>query len=91
MIASYDIVRNDGDFFRLVATLVFFCLTKGSEVTLPFLQLFSSVHFSYLRSLHWNYCVLDEGHIIKNGKTKVSGFEMVDIEDSHSTMETFKI
>ena len=69
----------------------FFCLTKGSEVTLPFLQLFSSVHFSYLRSLHWNYCVLDEGHIIKNGKTKVSGFEMVDIEDSHSTMETFKI
>ena len=71
------------------STLVFFCLTKGSEVTLPFLQLFSSVHFSYLRSLHWNYCVLDEGHIIKNGKTKVSGFEMVDIKDGHSTMETW--
>ena len=32
--------------------------------------------------------MLDEGHIIKNGKTKVSGLEMVDIEDSHSTIET---
>ncbi|XP_068672856.1 TATA-binding protein-associated factor 172-like [Montipora foliosa] len=39
VVASYDIVRNDGDFFR---------------------------------SLHWNYCVLDEGHIIKNGKTKLA-------------------
>lgn len=35
--------------------------------------------------------MLDEGHIIKNGKTKVSGCEMVDIEDGHSTMETFKV
>lgn len=32
--------------------------------------------------------MLDEGHIIKNGKTKVSGLEMVDIEDGHSTLET---
>ena len=24
-----------------------------------------------LRSITWNYCVLDEGHIIKNTKTKV--------------------
>lgn len=39
VIASYDIVRNDIDFFKEV---------------------------------HWNYCVLDEGHIIKNGKTKLS-------------------
>uniref|UniRef100_A0A1W7R9G5 TATA-binding protein-associated factor 172 n=1 Tax=Hadrurus spadix TaxID=141984 RepID=A0A1W7R9G5_9SCOR len=39
IIASYDIVRNDIDFFG---------------------------------SLHWNYCVLDEGHIIKNGKTKLA-------------------
>lgn len=39
VVASYDIVRNDGDFFR---------------------------------SVHWNYCVLDEGHIIKNGKTKLA-------------------
>ncbi|WAQ95248.1 BTAF1-like protein [Mya arenaria] len=23
-------------------------------------------------SIHWNYCILDEGHIIKNGKTKIS-------------------
>ena len=39
VVASYDIVRNDIDFF--------------SSVT-------------------WNYCILDEGHIIKNGKTKLS-------------------
>ena len=39
VIASYDIVRNDLDFFA---------------------------------SLRWNYCVLDEGHVIKNGKTKSS-------------------
>ncbi|KAK3705187.1 hypothetical protein QZH41_013983, partial [Actinostola sp. cb2023] len=39
ILASYDIVRNDGDFFK---------------------------------SIKWNYCILDEGHIIKNGKTKLS-------------------
>lgn len=39
VVASYDIVRKDVDFFK---------------------------------SIHWNYCVLDEGHIIKNGKTKSS-------------------
>ncbi|XP_048575409.1 TATA-binding protein-associated factor 172 isoform X2 [Nematostella vectensis] len=39
IVASYDIVRNDGDFFK---------------------------------SIHWNYCILDEGHIIKNGKTKLA-------------------
>ncbi|TMW53120.1 hypothetical protein DOY81_001848, partial [Sarcophaga bullata] len=39
VVASYDTIRKDIDFFS---------------------------------SLHWNYCVLDEGHIIKNGKTKSS-------------------
>uniref|UniRef100_A0A0N8BMP5 TATA-binding protein-associated factor n=1 Tax=Daphnia magna TaxID=35525 RepID=A0A0N8BMP5_9CRUS len=39
IIASYDIVRNDLDFFS---------------------------------SIRWNFCVLDEGHVIKNGKTKLS-------------------
>jgi TATA-binding protein-associated factor len=39
VVASYDIVRKDIDFFS---------------------------------SIHWNYCVLDEGHVIKNGKTKSS-------------------
>ncbi|XP_054706279.1 TATA-binding protein-associated factor 172-like [Uloborus diversus] len=39
VIASYDIVRNDIDFFG---------------------------------TIHWNYCILDEGHIIKNGKTKLA-------------------
>lgn len=39
VVASYDIVRKDLEFFQ---------------------------------TIHWNYCVLDEGHIIKNGKTKCS-------------------
>ncbi|KAL3875984.1 hypothetical protein ACJMK2_033877, partial [Sinanodonta woodiana] len=39
IVASYDVVRNDIDFFG---------------------------------NISWNYCVLDEGHIIKNGKTKIS-------------------
>ncbi|XP_058823909.1 TATA-binding protein-associated factor 172 [Topomyia yanbarensis] len=26
----------------------------------------------FFGSVHWNYCVLDEGHIIKNGRTKSS-------------------
>lgn len=39
VVASYDIVRKDIDFFS---------------------------------TIQWNYCVLDEGHIIKNGKTKSS-------------------
>lgn len=38
IVASYDIVRKDIDFFS---------------------------------SIKWNYCILDEGHVIKNGKTKV--------------------
>lgn len=37
VVASYDIVRKDIEFFE---------------------------------ATQWNYCVLDEGHIIKNGKTK---------------------
>ncbi|XP_012284327.1 TATA-binding protein-associated factor 172 isoform X2 [Orussus abietinus] len=37
VVASYDIVRKDIEFFEAV---------------------------------QWNYCVLDEGHVIKNGKTK---------------------
>jgi TATA-binding protein-associated factor len=39
VVASYDIVRKDIEFFS---------------------------------TIQWNYCVLDEGHIIKNGKTKSS-------------------
>lgn len=39
VVASYDIVRNDIDFFG---------------------------------SIRWNYCILDEGHIIKNGRTKLA-------------------
>uniref|UniRef100_A0A182P5N4 TATA-binding protein-associated factor 172 n=1 Tax=Anopheles epiroticus TaxID=199890 RepID=A0A182P5N4_9DIPT len=39
VVASYDIVRKDIEFFG---------------------------------SVNWNYCILDEGHIIKNGRTKSS-------------------
>ncbi|XP_035893107.1 LOW QUALITY PROTEIN: TATA-binding protein-associated factor 172-like [Anopheles stephensi] len=39
IVASYDIVRKDIEFFG---------------------------------SVQWNYCILDEGHIIKNGRTKSS-------------------
>lgn len=39
IIASYDLVRNDIDFFS---------------------------------AIRWNYCILDEGHVIKNGKTKLA-------------------
>lgn len=39
VVASYDTIRKDIDFFS---------------------------------TINWNYCVLDEGHIIKNGKTKSS-------------------
>ncbi|XP_061914731.1 TATA-binding protein-associated factor 172 [Entelurus aequoreus] len=39
VVASYDVVRNDIDFFK---------------------------------NIRFNYCILDEGHIIKNGKTKLS-------------------
>jgi TATA-binding protein-associated factor len=39
VIASYDIVRNDIEFFS---------------------------------TINWNYCILDEGHVIKNGKTKLA-------------------
>lgn len=39
IVASYDVVRNDVEFFR---------------------------------DIKFNYCILDEGHVIKNGKTKLS-------------------
>jgi TATA-binding protein-associated factor len=39
IVASYEVVRNDVDFFK---------------------------------QYQWNYCVLDEGHMIRNTKTKVS-------------------
>lgn len=38
VVASYDLVRNDIDFFS---------------------------------AIRWNYVILDEGHVIKNNKTKV--------------------
>lgn len=28
----------------------------------------------FFSRIKWNYCILDEGHVIKNGKTKVNKF-----------------
>lgn len=30
------------------------------------------LHCNVCSKINWNYCILDEGHIIKNSKTKVS-------------------
>ena len=54
VVASYDIVRNDIEFFS---------------------------------SIKWNYCILDEGHIIKNGKTKMSK-AIKSLEASHRLILT---
>lgn len=34
-------------------------------------MLLKSVFF-FSRNIKFNYCILDEGHVIKNGKTKLS-------------------
>ena len=43
---------------------------SGSKFSTIF-QLFSKI-FSYFSKIKWNYCVLDEGHVIRNGKSKTS-------------------
>ena len=43
---------------------------SGSKFSTIF-QLFSKF-FSYFSKIKWNYCVLDEGHVIRNGKSKTS-------------------
>ncbi|CAF87927.1 unnamed protein product, partial [Tetraodon nigroviridis] len=48
VVASYDVVRNDIDFFRV------------------------NVRLGLCSNIKFNYCILDEGHVIKNGKTKLS-------------------
>lgn len=61
VVASYDVVRNDIDFFR--------CFSLGVLGGAPF----STNDFNcFFRNIKFNYCILDEGHVIKNGKTKLS-------------------
>ncbi|KAI8129808.1 TATA-binding protein-associated factor 172 [Lucilia cuprina] len=50
IVASYDTIRKDIDFFK---------------------------------TINWNYCVLDEGHIIKNGKTKSSKVAIKMLKANH--------
>lgn len=33
---------------------------------------FCTFFFCFFRNIKFNYCILDEGHVIKNGKTKLS-------------------
>lgn len=66
MVVFYDIVRNDGDFFRLVVIL------KGLKFVINWKWYFILFFFVFcFRLFYWNYCVFDEGYIIKNGKIKV--------------------
>ena len=44
-----------------------FCL----EVAAQFFNVLNFL-FSFFRNIKFNYCILDEGHVIKNGKTKLS-------------------
>lgn len=35
-------------------------------------ELFELLFYHLFRNIKFNYCILDEGHVIKNGKTKLS-------------------
>ena len=48
-------------------------LQNGTENNIQTIKHLSNhVHCMYFRTVKWNYCILDEGHIIKNGRTKLS-------------------
>lgn len=70
VVASYDVVRNDIDFFRWVLLQRFFFFLCLFLCFLFCILSFISFYFS--RNIKFNYCILDEGHVIKNGKTKLS-------------------
>ncbi|CAN4128279.1 unnamed protein product [Withania somnifera] len=42
---------------------------------------------AYLRQLFWNYCILDEGHIIKNSKSKIT----VLVKQSRPNTASFRV
>ena len=57
IVASYDVVRSDVAFFSYVLLI----------------DLLDSIRFFFFyRTIPFNYCVLDEGHVIRNSKTKLS-------------------
>lgn len=71
IVASYDVVRNDIDFFRSVFFLQL--VTLGGGGTLKKNKKPRNVWLLQpCRNIKFNYCILDEGHVIKNGKTKLS-------------------
>ena len=51
---------------RMCACMCAFVCVRACVGVPPFL-----LYTVRTRSVHWNYCVLDEGHIIKSNKTKV--------------------
>ena len=59
IVASYDVVRSDIAFFSFVSRLRK-CLFEIAFVA------------PVRRTIPFNYCVLDEGHVIRNPKTKLS-------------------
>ena len=69
VVASYDIVRNDIQFFRYINFRFCNLVTGVHGINTERTLARSSVFF--YRSVNWNYCILDEGHVIKNTKTKV--------------------
>ncbi|XP_057752365.1 TATA-binding protein-associated factor BTAF1-like [Arachis stenosperma] len=46
--------------------------TKFLVVVMVCLKYITRADIDYLGQLLWNYCILDEGHIIKNAKSKVT-------------------
>lgn len=52
------------------------CFPKLQSLLGVFLLLFFpqsvNMRFQLCRNIKFNYCILDEGHVIKNGKTKLS-------------------
>ena len=69
VVASYDVVRNDIDFFRWVLLKLKISLCFGGSCTFLWPGF---LFFYFCRNIKFNYCILDEGHVIKNGKTKLS-------------------
>jgi len=39
--------------------------------------------------IHWNYCILDEGHVIKNSKTKVPILFLTIVIHLHSLLISY--
>lgn len=57
--------NTDKDMFRLRASI------KNHDIVIMSYDIIRN-DIDDLSPIHWNYCILDEGHIIKNAKTKIT-------------------